>query len=313
MPGDEARVYALRAAHEAQCPARNRGTGQAGQSAPQSSSDSYGVVTVYNQTGEPVTYSIQTRSGGRWSRTTVQPGGWYYHWQTSPAKFALRISTGFLSSKTFQLEHNVVTGRQPTAQDGRPFTISGSTKAPSVTSGAGAGKPQLSKSPCLCNGDGCVCIWDSCGAKGARKCGCGGKADCECEGTRCPKFANTTECTGSTLWDADGRQHCNLSRGQKNAQAASFAGTWRGTLKLGISGTFRITLKVSPDGSSVYESGAVLDGSHQAKIANGVLTWRTGVLNEVKWTLEPGRDGASAVVSARSPLGITDTATFERK
>lgn len=317
-PGDEMRVLALRAEHEANCPMRPRGGGTQRRS---SAATSYGVVTIFNQTRSPVAYQIQLRRGGRWEQTTVQPGKSYYHWQTLPAQFQIRVPTAS-GSKTFSLGYNTVQGRIPDWQDGRPFYISGTGDGLSFQTGTSSGaKPKLSGAPCRC-APGCRCSFDSCGKNGGARCGCGGTADCDCGGRRCPKFAVTTACNGAILCESDGRWHCNRhgcpggGGGQLRPALQSgsrFAGRWAGTVRFGVAGTFDLTLRVSPDESSVYESGGLKNGSHRVLQKNGVLSWRSGLLNEVQWTLVPDAGGSSARLTVKSPFGVSDTAIFEKQ
>ncbi len=307
-PGDEARVYALRAEHEANCPSRprNGGTRQRG-----SDAATYGAVTIFNQTRGAVTYQIQFRSGARWQQATVQPGGYYYHWQSLPAQFQIRIPAAS-GTITHSLGYNTVTGREPTWEDGRPFYITGSGKGLSFREGKGSGaKPKLSTAKCRCGGKDCVCIFDSCGKNGAAKCGCGGKADCDCRGLRCPKFANTTECTGAFISNTDGKWHCNRQT-LPGGRSTGLAGAWSGSVKVGHIGTFNLTFRVSPDESSVYESGGLKNGSHRARRSNGSLVWRSGILSEIEWTLTPDADGRSATLRVRTPLGVSDNASVRR-
>ncbi len=307
-PGDEARVYALRAEHEANCPSRprNGGTRQQGPDAA-----TYGVVTIFNQTRSAVTYQIQFRSRARWQQMTVQPGGNYYHWQSLPAQFQIRIPTAS-GAVTHSLGYNTVTGREPTWQDGRPFYLSSAGGALTLREGKGAGaNPKLSTAKCRCGGLGCVCIFDSCGRNGSARCGCGGKADCTCKGRRCPKFATTTACTGAILRNSDGQWHCNR-QANPNAGGLGFTGAWSGAARVGHLGTFNLTLRVSPDESSVYESGGLKDGSHRARRSNGSLVWRSGILGEIEWTLTPAADGRNATLRVRTPLGVSDNASVRR-
>ena len=320
-PGDEARVYALRAEHEANCPARYRNTApDGGAGTTETYSQSYGVVTIYNQTAKPVTYQIQLKAGGAWNRATVQPGRSYYHWQTLPAQFQIRIPNGSGGMLSYNLNYNTVTGRAPTSADGHPFYISGQAGALGFREGSSrAAKPKISSTKCQCGGDGCRCLWDSCGKNGWRKCGCGGKADCDCVGKRCPKFANTTACSGSILCHVDNKYHCNRHGcpdgrgGTIRDSGRSVAGTWGGRLKFGIAGTFNMRLVVNSDGNSVSESGGLAAGTHPATRNGEVLTWRSGVFDEVEWSLTPGPNGENATVTVKSPFGVNDRASFQKQ
>ena len=121
-PGDEARVYELRRAHEANCPARTRSTGW--------SVISYGAVTIYNVNNTEITFQLRSRQGGGWSKATVKANGSHYSWQALPASFQIRFDSSFApgyQEQTYDLEHNVIRGRKPTWNEGRKYelTISG--------------------------------------------------------------------------------------------------------------------------------------------------------------------------------------------
>ena len=117
MPGDEARVYALRREHERTCPSRQTSTRR-------EDGTSYGVVTVYNKTPYPITYEMRRTRRGRWETATVQPDASYYHWQSLPARFEIRYKTA-RGAQSKVLPHNNVHGRKPTYRDGCAFTFTG--------------------------------------------------------------------------------------------------------------------------------------------------------------------------------------------
>lgn|SRR5579871_909011 len=70
-------------------------------------------------------------------------------------------------------------------------------------SGVKAGSEQ-----CSCGGKYCKCAFDACGRNGALSCGCSG-VDCDCKSMRCPKFSTTSNCSGFTSCNSDGKRHCN--------------------------------------------------------------------------------------------------------
>jgi hypothetical protein len=114
------------------------------------------------------------------------------------------------------------------------------------------------------------------------------------------------------LRNSDGKWHCNREA-SPSAGRTGLAGAWSGAVRVGFLGTFNLTLRVSPDESSVYESGGIKNGSHRAKRSNGTLTWRSGILGEIQWTLTPGADGRSATLTVRTPRGVSDNAIFQRQ
>lgn len=114
MPGDEARVYQLRRDHERNCPSRPSGTSTSRPAGP----TTYGVVTIYNRSDQPVTLSVQSFPFTGWKQITVNANGWHYRYRSLPARFLIR-----LDGRTFPVGYNTVRGREPNHQDGRPFEI----------------------------------------------------------------------------------------------------------------------------------------------------------------------------------------------
>jgi hypothetical protein len=124
-PGDESRVYALRREHERTCPQRPRGTEQRGQEG----TTAYGVVTIYNKTQTPIKYQLRRTRSGDWESATVDAGGWYYHWQSLPARFEIRYDKSFAEgyqAHSETLAYNVVSGRKPEHTDGCAYVLQSS-------------------------------------------------------------------------------------------------------------------------------------------------------------------------------------------
>jgi hypothetical protein len=100
---------------------------------------------------------------------------------------------------------------------------------------------------------------------------------------------------------------------KKTARGRTFSGTWNGNITFGIAGTFNLTLVVNSEGNLVMESGGLVNGSHPAVRTGDMISWRSGSFNEVEWTLKPSANGSSATVTAKSPPGVRDTATFHKQ
>ncbi|GEM_PF-5104870 len=89
-------------------------------------------------------------------------------------------------------------------------------------------------------------------------------------------------------------------------------GTWRGTISQGIWGNVEVTLVVSPDMGTITSSSRLGRGTHPVVFDGTRLTFRSGLLNEIQWTLAPASDGRSAAVTSRSALGVNGAAVFEK-
>ena len=130
-PGDEARVYELRRQHELTCPSRPTSTPQPRRTRPWSWSlfgkkKTYGVVTIFNETTAPVNYEMKRAGDADWESVAVPPNLSHYHWQPPPAHFQIRFDSSFepgYQAKTYVLDYNTVSGREPTWQDGRAYTF----------------------------------------------------------------------------------------------------------------------------------------------------------------------------------------------
>lgn len=80
----------------------------------------YGVVALVNETDSEVTYSIRAYRGGGWTKQTVQPGRGRFHWYRPASDFQVSFSSGD-TTKTYNLDANVIRGRTPTYEDGRKY------------------------------------------------------------------------------------------------------------------------------------------------------------------------------------------------
>jgi TonB family protein len=92
---------------------------------------------------------------------------------------------------------------------------------------------------------------------------------------------------------------------------ARFAGTWNGKVKQGVLGQIPSSVTVDPAATSV-ELSHNLGASRRPLTINGnTISWKTGVLGEVTWTLTPNSDGQTAQVTMKGLL-LNDTTTFRR-
>jgi hypothetical protein len=90
-----------------------------------------------------------------------------------------------------------------------------------------------------------------------------------------------------------------------------FAGSWTGKISQGLLGHTPTTLAVSSDATSVTLSHNFGGGSKPATASGGTLSWRSGLMGEITWTLTPNGDGQTARVTMKG-LVVNDTATFRR-
>jgi hypothetical protein len=90
-----------------------------------------------------------------------------------------------------------------------------------------------------------------------------------------------------------------------------FTGSWTGKISQGLLGHTQTTLAVSADATSVALSRNFGGGSKPATISGGTISWRSGLMGEIAWTLTPNGDGQTAQVTMKGLL-MSDTATFRR-
>jgi hypothetical protein len=90
-----------------------------------------------------------------------------------------------------------------------------------------------------------------------------------------------------------------------------FAGSWRGKISQGLLGHTETTFSVSADATSVALSHNFGGGSKPATVSGGTLSWHSGLMGEIAWTLTPNGDGQTARVTMKG-LVVNDTTTFRR-
>lgn len=132
-PGDEARVYALRADHEADCPwnpANRPATGgdegwsdDSGGGGWQFSG--YGVVTIFNNTSVRMPFQLRARGDRDVKEYAVEPGSYYFFYDYDPAAFVIWFDWSNdpgSQTQTYDLPHNTV-NYEPTYRDGREYAF----------------------------------------------------------------------------------------------------------------------------------------------------------------------------------------------
>jgi hypothetical protein len=89
---------------------------------------------------------------------------------------------------------------------------------------------------------------------------------------------------------------------------ARFAGNWAGTISQGIWGNVKVTLSINAEGTSVKMAA----GERPATVSGNTISWKSGIFNEIGWTLAPQGGGSTALVTSKSGLGVNGSATFTR-
>jgi cytoskeletal protein RodZ len=92
---------------------------------------------------------------------------------------------------------------------------------------------------------------------------------------------------------------------------ARFAGTWNGKVNQGLLGHVPTSVTVDPTATSVELNRNLGGGTRPATINGNTISWHSGVMGEVTWTLVPNSDGQTAQVTMKGML-LNDSATFRR-
>ncbi|HEX7517888.1 MAG TPA: hypothetical protein VF345_11455 [Chthoniobacterales bacterium] len=87
-----------------------------------------------------------------------------------------------------------------------------------------------------------------------------------------------------------------------------FAGSWSGTISQGVWGNVQVPLAINADGTSVK----MTSGERPATVNGNTITWKSGLFNEITWTLTLQSNRTTAFVTSKSGLGVNGTATFSR-
>jgi outer membrane biosynthesis protein TonB len=93
---------------------------------------------------------------------------------------------------------------------------------------------------------------------------------------------------------------------------AGFAGTWSGKINQGLLGHTPTTLKVDSAATSVELSRNLGGGTRSVTSTGNTISWHTGIVGEIAWTLTPSGDGQTAQVTMKGLL-VHDSATFRRR
>jgi TonB family protein len=90
-----------------------------------------------------------------------------------------------------------------------------------------------------------------------------------------------------------------------------FAGTWQGKVNQGLLGHTPTTLMVNSAATSVELSHNVGGKTRPVTLSGNTISWQSGMVGEVSWTLTPNSDAQTAQVTMKGLL-INDTETFRR-
>ncbi len=93
---------------------------------------------------------------------------------------------------------------------------------------------------------------------------------------------------------------------------AGFAGTWSGKISQGLLGHTPTTLTVNAAATSVELSHNLGGGMRAVTLSGNTISWHTGIVGEIAWTLAPSGDGQTAQVTMKGLL-VHDSATFRRR
>ena len=100
---------------------------------------------------------------------------------------------------------------------------------------------------------------------------------------------------------------------EKTAGGSAVSGVWEGAIRFGKNADTPFTLKVSADASSVAASSTVTgEVLHPATSNGNTVSWHSGRMQSMSWTLTPNPDASTAVVTLTYANGLTATATFNR-
>jgi len=92
---------------------------------------------------------------------------------------------------------------------------------------------------------------------------------------------------------------------------ARFAGMWNGKVNQGLLGHVPTSVTVDSTATSVELNHNLGGGTRPATINGNTISWHSGMMGEVTWTLTPNSDGQTAQVTMKGML-LNDSATFRR-
>jgi hypothetical protein len=86
---------------------------------------------------------------------------------------------------------------------------------------------------------------------------------------------------------------------------------WSGKVNQGLLGHVPTSVTVDSTATSVELNHNLGGGTRPATINGNTISWHSGVMGEVTWTLIPNSDGQTAQVTMKGML-LNDSATFRR-
>jgi TonB family protein len=92
---------------------------------------------------------------------------------------------------------------------------------------------------------------------------------------------------------------------------ARFAGTWSGKINQGLLGHQPTSVTVDATATSIELNRNLGGGTRPVTTTGNTLSWKTGLMGEVAWTLTPNADGSTAQVTMKG-LVVQDSTTFRR-
>ena len=101
-------------------------------------------------------------------------------------------------------------------------------------------------------------------------------------------------------------------KARKPENQSRCAGIWTGVLSFGILGTAEETLTIDSTGTVVVEKNQFGSATHPATWDGTTVTFQSGALNEIAFTLAPNADGQTAVVTANSLFISNPGAAFRK-
>src|SRR5713101_3175519 len=90
---------------------------------------------------------------------------------------------------------------------------------------------------------------------------------------------------------------------------ARFVGTWTGKVNQGLLGHVQTSVTVNSNATSVELNHNLGGGTRPATINGNTISWHSGVMGDVTWTLIPNSDGQTAQVTMKGKL-LNDSETF---
>lgn len=128
-----------------------------------------------------------------------------------------------------------------------------------------------------------------------------------------PKPKHSTKTTPSDV-DSSAKSETRPAATPKPTREgpAGFAGTWSGKISQGLLGHTPTTLTVNATATSVELSHNLGGGTRPVTLSGNTISWHTGIVGEIAWTLTPNSDGQTAQVTMKGLL-VNDTTTFRRR